>query len=320
MKNSKLSIKNLILPKSMYKKRIDYALSIICKCHSRSLLQKWLKIGKITINGEIKKPHYKLAGDEIVKFQICKRHNLIKAEDIPIKIIFEDHDIMVVNKQKNIIMHPGAGNTHGTMLNALLNYNSKLQNIPRLGIVHRLDKDTSGLIVIAKNITSYLNLINQFKERTIKRTYEAIVASNSLEACGTIKTNIGRDPYNRIKMKVLSKGKEAITHFHIVEKYRLHTRIQCELETGRTHQIRVHMQYINAPIVGDKTYNKKNCSMVKKHDKMLGCKIENFQRQALHAKKLVFTHPITHNSLNFKTVVPDDIQELIIALRNDMEK
>lgn len=310
---------NIILTAKHAGKRLDVAINELFDEFSRSQIQKWIKDGSIKVNGINNKPKYIVLGDENldINIEVMPTNEWI-AEDIDLNIIYEDDDIIVIDKAANIVVHPGAGNMTGTISNALLGMNHNQKNLPRAGIVHRLDKDTTGLMVVAKSSMAYHSLVNQLSERTVSRKYIAIVEGEIYED-GTIKEPIGRDPNNRIKMAINGKGKEAITKYTPYEIYDGFTLLECQLETGRTHQIRVHMQSIKHPLVGDQTYNKSSNKL-----KELG--IENFPRQALHAYSLTFTHPKTAEKISFKSDLPDDMYDLSVKLaaciqdnENDME-
>ena len=298
---------NIILTAEHAGKRLDVTINELFDEFSRSQIQKWIKDGSIKVNGASSKPKYMVLGDEDISIDIeILPTNEWIAEDIELNIVFEDDDIMVINKPANMVVHPGAGNMTGTISNALLGMYDHQKTLPRAGIVHRLDKDTTGLMVAAKSSLAYHSLVNQLSERTVSRKYIAIVNGEIFED-GTVNEPIGRDPNNRIKMAINSNGKEAITNYIPYENYEGFTLVECQLETGRTHQIRVHMQSIKHPIVGDKTYNRPSTKL-----KELG--IEDFPRQALHAYSLAFIHPKTGEEVGFKSDLPEDMYELSVKL------
>ena len=293
-------------------KRIDVAIDDLYDQFSRSQIQKWLKEGSIIVNKQVIKPKYIVLGDEHVDINIeLLPMNEWLPEDIELDIFYEDDDIVVINKPVNMVVHPGAGNMSGTISNALLHRYENQDKLPRAGIVHRLDKDTSGLMVAAKSSVAYHSLVQQLSNREISRRYLAIV-EGEIYYEGTINEPIGRDPNYRTKMAINYKGKEAITNYIPIEVYDGFTLVECKLETGRTHQIRVHMKSIKHPLVGDQTYNKSSVKL-----KKLG--IENIQRQALHAHKLSFTHPTTEKIVRFKSKLPDDMLSLKNQLRETVE-
>ena len=309
---------NVIVPESLAGNRLDQVLSHLFSDYSRSQLQKWLKQGDILVDGKIKKAKDKLIGFEQITLNVkLEKQTKWHAEDIHLDIVYEDSDIIVINKPIGQVVHPGAGNTSGTISNALLGYDPIFESIPRAGIVHRLDKDTSGLMVAAKTLTAHSSLVSQLSSRQVSREYEAI-ATGYITMGSTIKTKIGRSPHNRLKMAVTPTGKDSITHFTILERYRGHTRIRCKLETGRTHQIRVHMQHLRAPLVGDQLYNPR-LKLPKGITEELATKLRQFNHQALHAYKLEFTHPVTQETVKFKCKPPKDFQELISLMRSDAQ-
>lgn len=298
---------NIILTAEQAGKRLDVAINELFDEFSRSQIQKWIKDGSIKVNGASSKPKYMVLGDEDISIDIeVLPTNEWIAEDIELNIVFEDDDIIVIDKPAGMVVHPGAGNMTGTISNALLGMYDSQKTLPRAGIVHRLDKDTTGLMVAAKSSLAYHSLVNQLSERTVSRKYIAIVDGDLYED-GTVNEPIGRDPNNRIKMAINTSGKEAITNYIPYENYEGFTLIECQLETGRTHQIRVHMQSIKHPLVGDQTYNRPTAKL-----KELG--IEDFPRQALHAYSLAFIHPRTGEEVSFKSDLPEDMYELTVKL------
>ena len=308
--------RDAIVPDSCAGKRLDQALSQLFCDYSRAQLQKWLQQGNILVNGIQKQAKNKVIGGENICLHVTlENHTSWQAETIPLDIIYEDNDIVVINKPNNLVVHPGAGNLSGTLSNALLAYDKAFQAIPRAGIVHRLDKNTSGLMVAAKSLAAHTSLVQQLSQHKVTREYEAIV-TGCINNNRTVTTKIGRNPHNRLKMAVTPVGKTAITHIKILEHYRAHTRIRCALETGRTHQIRVHMQYINAPLLGDPVYNARY-KISKAFSEALQNTLRNFKRQALHAYKLAFLHPVTAKLITLTKKPPKDMQDLICALAKD---
>ncbi len=287
--------------------RIDSFLADKINDISRSYVKRLIKKGQVKVNNDVIKPKYKVSkGDKII-VNIPKPKKLeAKPENIEIEIIYEDEDVAVVNKPRGMVVHPAAGNYSGTLVNALL-YNlnnlSSINGVIRPGIVHRIDKDTTGLLMIAKNNKSHRILSKQLKKHSITRQYYALVIGNIKEEKGIINAPIGRHPVHRKKMAVTKKNsKGAITHFEVIERFKQYTLIKAELETGRTHQIRVHMSYIKHPIVGDPVYGVKN----KKY---------NLKGQLLHAKTLGFSHPTEGNYLEFNSKLPDDFTNILKILR-----
>ena len=296
--------------------RVDVVIAEAFKEFSRSHLQKLIKEGAVKVNGKEIKPKLILQGGELIEILAKEAPKLKdKAENIDLEIIYEDQDLLVVNKASGLVVHPGAGNPSGTLVNGLLNFDSNLSYLPRAGIVHRLDKDTSGLMVVSRNEKTYLNLIDQLKERTVTRKYTALVVGEP-SLSGVIDKPIGRHPKVRTKQAVVSSGKEAISRFKRVKSLKGYSLVEVLLETGRTHQIRVHLSYLGFPIVGDNTYGGRR-KYVKGTSENLRNKINQFKRQALHASSLTFIHPSTKEVLTFDSELPDDMKQLIRALKED---
>jgi len=305
----------LTIPPELAGSRIDQALAKLLPEYSRSLLKNWINEHEITVNGEFWQPKTKVSGGEIVIIDAKpKEQTTDKPEPIELNIVFEDSEILVINKPAGIVVHPGAGNRTSTLLNALLYHVPELKNIPRAGIVHRLDKDTSGLLVIAKTLKAHTYLVRQLQWRKIHREYETIVYGELISG-GMIKTQIGRHPTQRIKMAVVDEehGKTAITHYRIIKKYRDFTHLRVKLETGRTHQIRVHLSHIHHPIVGDQVYGGR-MRLPKNAPEKLITTLQNFKRQALHARKLGLIHPTTHELVEWQIELPKDIKQLLTNL------
>ena len=297
---------SLAIPSRLSGLRFDQALAEMLPQHSRSRLQAWIGTGAITLEGEISTPKQRVWGGEKVEILAVEHPSEAapQAEDIGLNIGYEDDAILVINKPAGLVVHPGSGNWSGTLMNALLHHAPQLQALPRAGIVHRLDKETSGLLVVAKTLEAQTDLVRQLQARTVKRQYLAVVEGNVSQAEGRIEAPIGRHPTARVKMAVVSRGKPAVTHFKVLERFPKHTLIECQLETGRTHQIRVHMQSIGFPLVGDPTYGAKN-------------KLRLFKRQALHAWRLGLIHPQTHAAMAWEAPIPEDLSELLRLLRED---
>lgn len=309
---------SLIVPNEFGGKRLDQILSHLFPDYSRAILQKWLKEGYILVNNEMLKAKTKLYGNETITLdvKIQKRDENWPAQNIALDIHYEDQDLIVINKPVGLTVHPGAGNPDNTLLNALLNHDQRLSTLPRGGIVHRLDKDTSGLMVCAKTLKAHTSLVAQLQNRTVKRVYEA-VACGVITAGGTIDANIARNPHNRLKMAVIKEGgKPAITHYNVIEHFKDHTHIRLQLETGRTHQIRVHMAHINHPLVGDPLYNPR-LKIAKGLSLKLAEYLKTFKRQALHAYQLSFNHPETNELISFTQNIPEDMEELIKLFRDN---
>lgn len=311
---SKLQLQ-IIIPGELSGKRLDQALSHLIPEHSRSRIQSWIKAGDVSVNKSSSKQRAEVHSGDIIEINTeiisIDKH---QAEPIKLNILHEDEALIIINKPAGLIVHPGAGNPNHTLVNALLNFDENLDAIPRAGIIHRLDKDTTGVLVIARTLESHTNLVDQLQKRDIKREYQTIVCGQ-LTSGGSIENKMGRHPKQRIKMAVTNNGKIATTHYRIIKKYKHYTHLHVQLETGRTHQIRVHMSYIKHPIVGDPVYGN-NKSIRKGTDLSLRDFIINFKRQALHAFSLELTHPLSRQKMKFIAELPDDIKALIDALNS----
>ena len=308
-----MNIIKVIIPRRMKGERIDFAISNLLPNISRSKISLQIKSGEALINNKNFKSNDKVVGDEIVSLVLDqKKNNYWTAEKIPLDIVFEDEDIIVINKPCGMVTHPGAGNWSGTLANALLGYDVNLAILDRAGIVHRLDKNTSGLMVVAKNSKSQKNLVDQLQQHSVKREYSAIVYGHMISG-GTVDEPIGRHPRDRVKQAVIRSGKDAITHYRVVDRYDNHTHVKAILETGRTHQIRVHLSHIGHPLIGDPTYGGR-LRFPKKAKQDLKDALKAFERHALHSKKLTLKHPETGNSMTWKIDLPDDMKRLLQVL------
>ena len=306
------------IPDSLHGCRLDQALATLFPQYSRSQHQNWIKNGQVTVDGQEYRPKDKVrAGQRIEIAATLVPEERWKAQNIPLNILYEDDDILVIDKPAGLVVHPGAGNPDKTLINALLHYDSKLNTLPRAGIIHRLDKDTSGLLIIARSLEAHHTLVKAMQNREIKREYEAIVQGVMVSG-GSIEAPIGRHPKQRTHMAVVESGKPAVTHYRVLKRFRAHTHIRIRLETGRTHQIRVHFQHINYPLAGDKTYVKR-LKIPSGVSDDLKKTLANFHRQALHATQLELSHPITGKVLTWQSTLPEDMTTLIAALRADME-
>lgn len=303
-----------IVPSSYKGQRIDKVLALMFPDYSRSKLKDWLLNGNIKINNQVVSPSSIINGDEEISFVLPKEESEthLIGQDIALDIIFADEDVIIVNKPAGLVVHPGAGNPDNTLVNALVHYDNALQSLPRAGIIHRLDKDTSGLLVVARNLKAHTSLVQQMQLREIKRHYLALVFGHII-AGDTIETGYGRDPRNRLKMTVCNSEREAITKYTVNKQYKFATLVNVELMTGRTHQIRVHMTYIKHPIIGDQLYRNR-FSLGKNVPEEIRDKINNFKRQALHACKLTLTHPKTHELMTFESKTPSDFQDILNLL------
>ncbi len=305
------------VPESCLGKRFDQTLAEMFPDYSRSRLKEWILAGHVTVNGQvIDKAREKMFGGEQIAINTeIEAEIRFEAQDIPLNIVYEDDDILVINKPAGLVVHPGAGNPDGTVLNALLHHCPKLDVVPRAGIVHRLDKDTTGLMVVAKTIAAQTNLVESLQAREITREYEA-VANGIMTAGGIVDEPIGRHPTKRTHMAVTFSGRPSVTHYRVMEKFRLHTRLRLRLETGRTHQIRVHMAHITHPLVGDPVYGGRP-RPPKNASEELREMLRQFKRQALHAAMLSLYHPITGELMTWHADVPKDMVALTDMLRDD---
>lgn len=308
------------VPESCLGKRFDQTLAEMFPDYSRSRLKEWILAGHVTVNGQvIDKAREKMFGGEQIAINTeIEAEIRFEAQDIPLNIVYEDDDILVINKPAGFVVHPGAGNPDGTVLNALLHHCPKLDVVPRAGIVHRLDKDTTGLMVVAKTIAAQTNLVESLQAREITREYEA-VANGIMTAGGIVDEPIGRHPTKRTHMAVTFSGRPSVTHYRVMEKFRLHTRLRLRLETGRTHQIRVHMAHITHPLVGDPVYGGRP-RPPKNASEELREMLRQFKRQALHAAMLSLYHPITGELMTWHADVPKDMVALTDMLRDDSKE
>lgn len=305
----------LVVPIEMAGKRLDQVLSELLPDYSRTRLQSWIKQGAVKVNGKSCKAKEKMIGEEVLDIEIQESEEVSwQGQAIPLNIVYEDEAIIIVNKPIGLIVHPGAGNPDKTLVNALLNYDPKLNLVPRAGIVHRLDKDTSGLLVVARTLIAHHHLVEQLQNRQMHREYQTLVKGELISG-STIDQPIGRHPIHRTKMAISPHGRPSVTHYRILQKFRHLTLLKVQLETGRTHQIRVHLAAINHPIIGDQVYGRfylpANCS------ETLRNALQNFKHQALHAWKLTLTHPLTNQELEFTADPPADMQELIDLLKKE---
>ncbi|MBQ1784425.1 MAG: 23S rRNA pseudouridine(1911/1915/1917) synthase RluD [Gammaproteobacteria bacterium] len=308
------------VPVELAGQRLDQVLPQLFGDYSRSRFKHWIEQGCVSIDGRVEsKPRLQLLGGEaLVVAGEIEEAPVHQAEAVPLDVIYEDDEILVINKPADWVVHPGAGNTSGTLLNALLHHAPQLAQVPRAGIVHRLDKDTTGLLVVAKTIPTQINLVEQLQRRSVTREYEAVVVGR-MTAGGTVDEPIGRHPTNRLLQAVTPTGKEAVTHYRVMERFRQHTRLRLRLETGRTHQIRVHMAHIHHPLLGDQQYGGR-LRLPKGADEQLVTALRGFRRQALHAVKLALIHPVSGELVTFDAPLPEEQLALNAALRADMQR
>lgn len=304
---------NILIPLRMKNYRLDFAISKMLPNYSRSKISSWIKSGDALINKKKFQPKDKSFGNEVITININEVEKLDwTPEKIPLDIIYEDEDIIVINKPAGLVTHPGAGNWNGTLANALLHYNNAQSKLDRAGIVHRLDKNTSGLMVVSKNSRSQKHLVEQLQTHSVYREYSAIVYGHMISG-GTVNEPIGRHPKDRVKQTVSLNGKEAVTHYRVVDRFSNHTHLKAILETGRTHQIRVHLSHIGYPLIGDLIYGGK-LRFPKKASQDMKNVLKAFRRHALHSKKLTLIHPKTGNSMTWKIDLPEDMKNLLNVL------
>ena len=298
--------------------RLDQALAALLPTYSRSRLQQWLKAGQLRVDGVVRRPRDPVAGGETVsgdlEFEI---ETTALPQAIPLVVLYEDDDLLVIDKPAGLVAHPAAGNRDGTLVNALLHRAPELAALPRAGLVHRLDKDTSGLLVVARSPRAYTVLVAQMQARAIAREYLAAVNGVPV-AGGTVDAPVGRHPVDRQRMAVTAGGKPAVTHYRVRRRFRAHALLRVKLETGRTHQIRVHMAHIRFPLLGDPVYGGRPRIPPNASPACIAA-IQGFRRQALHAERLAFPHPITGERLEWRAEIPADLADLLAALGEDTD-
>lgn len=305
------------VPAAAAGRRLDQVLVELFPDYSRSRLQDWIKTGRVTVNGRTTRPRDKVwDGDQIALEAAEAAEPVWAGEAIPLEIVHEDAHILVVDKPAGLVVHPAAGNWDGTLVNALLHYAPELAELPRAGVVHRLDKDTSGLLVVARSLAAHKSLVAQLQARTVKREYDAI-ATGVMTAGGTVAAPIGRHPVDRKRMAVTEGGREAVSHYRVVERFRAHTLVKVQLETGRTHQIRVHMAHIHHPLLGDPVYGGR-LRLPAACGERLREALRLFRRQALHAGALGLIHPASGEARQWRAPLPLDMQQLLEVLRDDV--
>lgn len=306
------------VPPELSDRRLDQAAAELMPEHSRSRLQSWIKSGALVVNGQTRKPRDKVMLDDVIELEAEPEVQVSwKAQEIELDIVYQDEHLIVINKPAGLVVHPAAGHAEGTLVNALLNYAPEVENLPRAGIVHRLDKDTSGIMVAARSLVAHTSLVEQLQTRAMGREYDAVVVG-TLTGGGTVDAPIGRHPRERKKMAVVAGGKPAVTHYRLAERFSAHTHVRCTLESGRTHQIRVHMAHIRHPLVGDPLYGAR-MRLPKGATSELRDVLSGFQRQALHARQLTLEHPESGEILNWEVPLPEDMVGLLEALRRHRE-
>ena len=309
---------NTIIPTEMAGLRIDKALALLFPDYSRARLQQWIRDEHVLINAKKVRAKDKIQGGEQVDITAEIEETVTwQAQPIPLNIIYEDDDIIIVDKPVGLVVHPGAGNQDKTLVNALLHHAPELEQLPRAGIIHRIDKDTSGLLVVTRSIKAHTFLSAKLQAHEFLREYQAIT-QGVLVAGGNVDAPIGRHPTQRTKMAVIHNGKPAITHYRVIERYRAHTHIRVQLETGRTHQIRVHMAHQHYPLVGDPVYGGR-LRLPAESSELLKNTLRHFPRQALHAAKLGFIHPSRQEMMEWESPLPQDMLDLLNVLAQDKQ-
>lgn len=305
-----------VVPDAVSGRRFDAVLAELFPEFSRSRLAEWIKSGDAVLDGRQVRPRDPVRGGETVTLTaVLEIQTRSEPEDIALDVLYEDEDVFVLNKPAGLVVHPGAGNPAGTLVNALLHRDPSLATLPRAGIVHRLDKDTSGVMVVARTLPAHTALVAQLSAREVHRQYLAVVVG-SLVSGGTVNAAIDRHPRDRLRQVVREDGREAVTHYRLRERFRAHTLLECRLETGRTHQIRVHMAHIKHPIIGDPLYGGP-LKLPKGATAGLVESLRGFKRQALHAETLEFVHPLSGEPVRCSTPMPTDMQALVATLRED---
>jgi len=310
------------IPEEHDGKRFDQALAAMFPDYSRARLQAWIKSGNALLDGAVVLPRAKVSSGQSVDLSVeIEPHDALAgagAEAMPLDIVYEDADLIVVNKPAGLVVHPGAGNAAGTLMNGLLHYAPELEGLPRAGILHRLDKETTGLLLIARSLVAHTHLVRALEQRDIRREYRA-VCNGRLTAGGTVDAPLGRHPTRRKRMAVHAEGKPAVTHYRVLARFPAHTFIALRLETGRTHQIRVHMAHRSYSLVGDPVYGGR-LRIPTGADERLTAELRAFRRQALHASELAFVHPVSGESVSFHAPLPQDMLELLAALAGDEQQ
>ncbi len=311
------------IPAALAGTRLDQALAQLFPGFSRARLQRWIREGHVSVDGQRLRPRDVVHGGEQVALSVVlEEETRWTPQPLPLEIVYEDEALIVINKPAGLVVHPGAGNPQDTLSNALLHHAPELEKVPRAGIVHRIDKDTTGLLVVARSLVAQKSLVEQLQARAFERHYQALVMG-VMTAGGTVDAPIGRHPVNRTRQAVVdesaSSGKEAITHYRVAERFRAHTRVDVKLETGRTHQIRVHMAHIHYPLVGDPVYGGR-LRIPPGATPALEQALRSFKRQALHAASLGFVHPLSGKTVSWEVPLPDDMQRLLEACRDDLRE
>ena len=315
MTNSTVRL-SLRIPATQTGQRLDLALAAMLPDYSRSRLKGWIESGEVLVDGSTRRPRDKVFGGGAVEIAATlPEEGAARPQQIPLTIVHEDKHVLVLDKPVGLVVHPGAGNPDSTLQNALLAHDAALAVLPRAGIVHRLDKDTSGLLIVARTLPAHTALVRMLEEREVHREYAA-VCRGVMTGGGTVDAPIDRHPTDRVRMAIRDGGRDAVTHYRVIQRFRAHTHVRVQLETGRTHQIRVHLAHVGYPIVGDKVYGGR-LALPKGGSEELRQALREFPRQALHAARLQLEHPITHKSLEVVAPLPADMVRLLEHLAAD---
>jgi 23S rRNA pseudouridine1911/1915/1917 synthase len=310
---------NTQIPPDMAGYRLDKALAALFPSYSRACLQQWIREGQVLVNAVPCRGKDKVKGGEEVQITAQIEEEVPwEGQVLPLTLLYEDEDVLVVNKPAGLVVHPGAGNQNNTLVNALLHHAPELAELPRAGIIHRLDKDTSGVLAVARSLAAHTQLGEQLQRHEFTREYHGIV-TGVLVAGGTVDAPLGRHPTQRTRMAVVKNGKPAITHYRVIQRYRAHTHIRVQLETGRTHQIRVHLAYKRYPVLGDSVYGGRLQIPAASSD-LFKETLRTFSRQALHAARLGFIHPSSGELMQWEAPLPEDMQNLLAALEQDRQE
>ncbi|ALP52858.1 RNA pseudouridine synthase [Candidatus Tenderia electrophaga] len=316
---SDLETLSAAVPAALAGQRLDQVLAQLFPDYSRARLQQWIKAGQVQVDGKQLRPKDRLLGGEQVAVQATAAREVTwQAQPLPLNIVYEDEHILVIDKPAGLVVHPASGNPDGTLVNALLNHAPELDAVPRAGIVHRLDKETSGLLVVARTLKSQKHLVDMLQARVMKRQYQAVICG-VMPSGGTVEAPIGRHPVDRKRMAVVANGKPAVTHYRVIRRFRAHSHIRVDLDTGRTHQIRVHMAHIRHPLVGDPVYGQRLRIPPDSSEQMMAT-LRRFRRQALHAARLGLEHPASGEPLEWQAPLPDDMVRLLEVLQQDADE
>jgi 23S rRNA pseudouridine1911/1915/1917 synthase len=308
---------SLTIPEENAGQRLDQVLASLLSEYSRTRIKDWIESGQILVNGGQLRPKDRVAGGERIEVSATLPDVVeVAPESIDLDIVHQDKHVLVINKPAGLVVHPGAGNADGTLQNALLHFDAKLAQLPRGGIVHRIDKDTTGLLVVARTLEAHTALVRALETHDVEREYEAVCVG-VMTGGGTVDAPMDRHPVDRIKQAIRADGREAITHYRVVQRYRGHTHVRLQLETGRTHQIRVHMAHIRYPLVGDRVYGGRMLLPKGATPTLIGA-IQGFKRQALHAARLKFEHPVSGKPVECVAPLPEDMCELLEVLAKDL--